>query len=128
MEWKEALWGKYLTGAPRPPKEDRQLSRTVQLKLASLLPAKASHCVCMRNKRFPTPTAEIPVEASIGRHHSVPTTLLTVTARLLPRWLSLEAGGEFGVIDEVIEEFVPGLDRAARISEHVAQFFDAVVG
>lgn len=43
-----------------------------------------------------------------------------VTVRLLPRRLGLEAGGELGIIDEVIEEAVPGLGGAACISEHVA--------
>ena len=53
---------------------------------------------------------------------------MDVTVRLLPRRLGLEAGGELGIIDEVIEEAVPGLGGAACISEHVAQFFYAVVG
>ncbi len=44
-----------------------------------------------------------------------------VTVRLLTRRLCLEAGGEFGILDEVIEELVPGLGREPRFAEHVRQ-------
>lgn len=54
--------------------------------------------------------------------------LFAVTVRLLPRCLGLEAGGEFGIVDEVIEELVPGLGRETRFAEHVRQLFDAVIG
>ena len=52
----------------------------------------------------------------------------TVTGRLLPRGLCLDAGDEFCVVDEVVEEFVPGSGAYAGIPDHVCQFFDAVVG
>ncbi|WP_233491771.1 hypothetical protein [Nioella nitratireducens] len=52
----------------------------------------------------------------------------SVTDRLLPRWLSLDARDEFFVIDKGIEEFVPGFGGNTGISEHVGQFLDAVVG
>jgi hypothetical protein len=51
-----------------------------------------------------------------------------VTVRLLTRSLGLEAGGEFGVVDEVIEELLPGLGRETRFAEHVRQLVDAVIG
>lgn len=42
-----------------------------------------------------------------------------VTVRLLPRWLGLEAIGEFGIVKEVIEEAVPGQGSAACFSKHI---------
>ena len=42
-----------------------------------------------------------------------------VTVRLLPRWLGLEASGEFGIVNEVIEEAVPGLGGATCFSKHI---------
>src|SRR5579863_8331589 len=53
---------------------------------------------------------------------------LRVTVRLLTRRLGLEAGGEFGIVDEVVEELVPGLGREPRFAEHVRQLFDAMIG
>ncbi|WP_206378093.1 hypothetical protein, partial [Sphingobium psychrophilum] len=43
---------------------------------------------------------------------------LIVTVRLLPRLMGLEARGEFGIVDKVIEELVPGLGRETSIAEH----------
>ncbi|MES1985196.1 MAG: GNAT family N-acetyltransferase [Pseudomonadota bacterium] len=51
----------------------------------------------------------------------------SVTVRLLPRLMGLEAGGEFGIVDKVIDELVPGLGRETRLAEHVRQFFHAVI-
>lgn len=42
-----------------------------------------------------------------------------VTGRLLPQGLRLDAGDEFCVIDEVVEEGVPGFGVDARVPEHV---------
>lgn len=42
--------------------------------------------------------------------------------------MGLEAGGEFGIVDKVIEELVPGLGRETCIAEHVRQFFHAITG
>ena len=39
-----------------------------------------------------------------------------VTVRLLTRCLGLEARGEFGIVDEVIEELVPGSGRETRFA------------
>ena len=51
-----------------------------------------------------------------------------VTARLLPRWLCLEAGSEVGIVDEVIEKLVPGLGRETGLAEHVSEFIYTVIG
>ena len=51
-----------------------------------------------------------------------------VTGRLLPQWLGLDAGEEFCVVEDVVEEFVPGFGGNSGIPEHVCQFFEAVVG
>lgn len=55
-------------------------------------------------------------------------TRFIVTVRSLPRWFALEARGELGIVDKVIEELVPDLGREARLAEHVRQLFDAVIG
>ena len=41
---------------------------------------------------------------------------IAVTVRLLTRCLGLEARGEFGIVDEVIEELVPGSGRETRFA------------
>lgn len=50
-----------------------------------------------------------------------------VTVRLLPRLMGLEARGELGIVDKVIEELVPGLGRETCLAKHVRQFFHAVI-
>jgi len=42
--------------------------------------------------------------------------------------LCLETGGEFGIVDEVIEELVPGLGRETGLAEHVSEFIYTVIG
>ena len=42
--------------------------------------------------------------------------IASVTVRLLTRCLGLEARGEFGIVDEVIEELVPGSGRETRFA------------
>jgi hypothetical protein len=44
---------------------------------------------------------------------------LKVTGQLLTRWLCLDTGDEFCVIDEVVEEGVPVFGGDARVPEHV---------
>lgn len=47
------------------------------------------------------------------------TVIYNVTGRLLPRRFRLDAGDEFGVLDEVFEEVVPGLWGDTGVPEHV---------
>jgi hypothetical protein len=51
---------------------------------------------------------------------------MIVTNRLLPRWLGLDTSDEVFVIDEVVEERVPGLGGDAGCAEHVGQFFKTI--
>lgn len=53
---------------------------------------------------------------------------LVVTARLLPRAFFLDAGDDVGLGDEVFEEVFPVLRGAPCVTEHVAQFLDAMIG
>lgn len=51
-----------------------------------------------------------------------------VTGRLLPRRFRLDASDDFFVVDEAVEEVVPGFRRTARIGKHLPQLIDAIVG
>ena len=42
--------------------------------------------------------------------------------------MGLDARDEFCVVNEVVEEAVPGFGRNTRVPEHVLQFANAVVG
>ncbi|RVJ85552.1 hypothetical protein CN173_32835, partial [Sinorhizobium meliloti] len=50
-----------------------------------------------------------------------------VTGRLLPRRFRLDASDDFFVVDEAVEEVVPGFRRTARIGKHLPQLIDAIV-
>lgn len=73
-----------------------------------------------RTRQTATPTIAVPVETwDIAEFTYPQPERWNVTVRLLPRWLGLEASGEFGIVKEVIEEAVPGLGGAACFSKHI---------
>ena len=52
----------------------------------------------------------------------------SVTARLLPQGLVLDAGDDVWICDEVPEEVVPVFGGTSRTGQHVFDFADAVIG
>jgi len=47
---------------------------------------------------------------------------------VLPRRFRLDASDDFFVVDEAVEEIVPGFGRPARIGKLLPQLIDAIVG
>ena len=66
--------------------------------------------------RYPTVTPADTYIVKVVKIESARNRRLIVTVRLLTRCLGLEARGEFGIVDEVIEELVPGSGRETRFA------------